>query len=221
MYSGRVRLELKGHICFSTRDIRAILIRLCVSESLASAVTVCDLFYVFENIWWLPPPCPTAAMVGALDTEGFSSLWPQHPTLHTSPRNPCCFSWNFIWCFTGNWHQVGGVVPSRPGWQGPSSGKGQRLRQRGVRHPGSRWKSNLGPWFFFGFFSKAAFGTQTPLIGWSFDWCWVSKHPPPRRGPWRTKVVSEMNGSFFFPPLTLFKKSYFVMKVSVFAHCRK
>ena len=50
MYSGRVRLELKGHICFSTRDIRAILIRLCVSESLASAVTVCDLFYVFENI---------------------------------------------------------------------------------------------------------------------------------------------------------------------------
>lgn len=35
-----------------------VLTRLCVSESLASAVTVCDLFYVFENIWWLPRPAP-------------------------------------------------------------------------------------------------------------------------------------------------------------------
>ena len=50
MYGGCVRLELKGHIWFSTRDVRTVLTRLCVSESLASAVIVCDLFYIFENI---------------------------------------------------------------------------------------------------------------------------------------------------------------------------
>ncbi|XP_061049888.1 uncharacterized protein LOC133093845 isoform X1 [Eubalaena glacialis] len=53
-----------------------------------------------------------------------------------------CFSWNLIPCFTGNQHQAGRRValPSRPRWQSPCGGKGQRLGQHGGQVPGEQMK---------------------------------------------------------------------------------
>lgn len=75
-----------------------------------------------------------------------------------------CFSWNPIPRFTGNQHQAGRRValPSRPGWQNPGSGKGQRLGQHGDRVPGERMKGSSWTWHSFGFLLKAALRTQTP-----------------------------------------------------------
>lgn len=108
-----------------------------------------------------------------------------------------CFSWNPIPRFTGNQHQAGRRValPSRPGWQNPCSGKGQRLGQHGGRVPGERIRPVLDLAFLW-FPLQGCTSNSDPSKAAGFDWCRVSKSPP-LRGPWTTKGVSEMNGSFF------------------------
>ena len=138
MYGGRVRLELKGHIWFSARDVRTVLTRLCVSESLASAVTVCDLFTYLRTSnsslrpapqlpWW-EPWIQRASPPFGLSTQ-CSTLLPGTHAASAETSSDASLGIGIklgAWCLPG---QDGGAPPV-----GRVRGSGSL----GARHPGSR-----------------------------------------------------------------------------------
>ena len=134
MYGGCVRLELKGHIWFSARDVNGFDQTVFQNHWLLLSPFVISFKYLRTSdssplpAPWLPlwePWIQRASPPFGLSTQRSTLL----PGTHTASAETSSDASQGISI------KLGGAVPSRPGWQGPSSGKGQRLRQRGGQAP--------------------------------------------------------------------------------------